>query len=83
MQRFLWTLLYEHIQYLLQRGKNIRLTIKFEAISTWKNYSKICKPVALFPSSLDDFTADDLAKMQLSIIDRWQQIKFIQTHFLI
>ena len=35
-------------------------------------YLKMCKPVALFPSSLDDFTSDDIAKMILSIRDKWQ-----------
>ena len=42
---------------------------------------KMCKPVALFPSSLDDFTASDLDKMKLSIRDRWQQRKILQAHF--
>ena len=44
---------------------------------------KMCKPVALFPSSLDDFTASDLDKMKLSIRDRWQQRKVLQARFFI
>ena len=42
---------------------------------------KMCKPVALFPSSLDDFIANDLAKMKLSIRDRWQKRKILQGLF--
>ena len=37
----------------------------------------MCKPVALFLSSLDDFTANDLDKMKLSIRDRWKQRKIL------
>ena len=44
---------------------------------------KMCKPVALFPSSLDDFTANDLDKMKLSIRDRWQQRKILQAQFFL
>ena len=44
---------------------------------------KMCKPVALFPSSLDYFTASDLDKMKLSIRDRWQQRKILQAHFFL
>ena len=42
---------------------------------------KMCKPVALFPSSLDDFTASDLDKMKLSIRDRWQKGRFYKLVF--
>ena len=44
---------------------------------------KMCNPVALFPSSLDDFTASDLDKMKLSMRDRWLQRKILQANFFL
>ena len=44
---------------------------------------KMAKPVAVFPSSIDNLTASDLDKIKLSIQDRFQKRKVLQAKFFI
>ena len=44
---------------------------------------KKAKPVVVFPSSIDNLSANDLDKIKLSIQDRFQKRKVLQAKFFI